>query len=257
VSGGLKAAPPVIHNFQTSALEQNKVAVAPIKNESTRTLVGCGQTLAGQKIIIVDPESLTRCPPDQVGEIWVSGPSVAQGYWNQPTETERAFRACLADTKEGPFLRTGDFGFLMNGELFVTGRLKDLIIIDGSNHYPQDIERTVEGCHPAIRPNGCAAFSIEGSGGEQLVVCAEVERGYLSKRYKGVGNGFNLQGRQPTEVEALTRTIRRAVAEHHDLQVHDVRLLKPGSIPKTSSGKIQRHACRADYLGGTLDVLEE
>ena len=126
----------------------------------------------------LDPESLTACAPDQVGEIWVSGPSVTQGYWNRPEETERACRAHLKDTGEGPFLRTGDLGFMQDGELFVTGRLKDLIIISGRKLYPQDIELTVEQSHPALRPACCAAFSVDGTGEEQLIVAAEVEPRY-------------------------------------------------------------------------------
>ena len=130
------------------------------------------------KIVIVHPESLTPCAPDEVGEIWVSGPSVAQGYWNRPEETERTFRAYLAETGEGPFLRTGDLGFLKDGELFVTGRLKDLIIISGRNLYPHDIELTVEQSHPALRPGCCAAFSVDVADEEHLIIVAEVERRY-------------------------------------------------------------------------------
>ena len=142
--------------------------------EGTRTLVGCGQTLLNQVIAIVDPTSLTRCSSDQIGEIWVSGPSVAQGYWNRAEETKVTFQAHLADTGEGPFLRTGDLGYLRNGELFITGRLKDLIIIRGSNHYPQDIELTAEKSHEVLRPGGVAAFSVDIEGEERLVVIQEI-----------------------------------------------------------------------------------
>ena len=243
VSGGLKAAPPVIHTVQGTALEQSRVVAASAGDEDARALVGCGQNLAGQRIVIVDPESLTQCLPDQIGEIWVSGPSIAQGYWNRPEETEHTFRAYLAGTGEGPFLRTGDLGFLNDGELFIAGRLKDLIIVDGLNHYPQDIERTVEQCHPAVRPGCSAAFSIEADGREQVVVVAEVaDRRKLARH-------------QPLDAGELTREIRRAVAAQHDLRVYDVTLLKARTVPKTSSGKIQRHACRAGYLAGTLDTF--
>jgi len=259
VSGGLKAAPPIVQHFQASALAQNAVVVSALPSQDTCTLVGCGQALAGQKIVIVDPQSLTRCRPDHIGEIWVSGSSIAQGYWNQPDETVRTFQAYLADTGEGPFLRTADLGFLKDGELFVTGRLKDLIIIDGSNHYPHDIERTVEQSHQALRPNACAAFAVDVAGREQLVVVAEVERRYRQRRRQqehGLAPGVNLETQAPLDTEEVVKAIRRAVAEHHDLRTYDVLLLKFGSIPKTSSGKIQRYACRAGYLAGTLDVLE-
>jgi acyl-CoA synthetase (AMP-forming)/AMP-acid ligase II len=237
VSGGLKTAPPVTKHFQAAALERNQVRPCPVAAEATRALVGCGQNLREQKILIVDPETLTPCAFDQIGEIWIAGPSVARGYWNKPAETSQTFQAFLADSNKGPFLRTGDFGFVHEGELFVTGRCKDVIIIDGSNHYPQDIEKTVEDCYPAIRPTCCAAFGINVAGGEQLVVVAEVER------------------RLPLHVEEMINAIRRAIAEHHELCVHDIMLIRTGSIPKTSSGKIQRYACRAGYLAGTLETV--
>jgi acyl-CoA synthetase (AMP-forming)/AMP-acid ligase II/7-keto-8-aminopelargonate synthetase-like enzyme/acyl carrier protein len=239
VSGGSKTAPPVVLPVEGAGLEHNRVVVVSAGDKSTRKLVGCGRVLADQKIVVVDPESRTRCPSDRVGEIWVSGPSVAQGYWGRPEDTEDAFRAYLADTGEGPFLRTGDLGFLHDGELFVTGRLKDLIIIRGLNHYPQDIEQTVERSHVALRPDGCAAFSVTSDEGEQLVVVQELER-------RSVRNA---------DASEVIAAIRRAVAEHHELQVHAVVLIRTGSIPKTSSGKIQRRATRAAYADGTLVVL--
>lgn len=257
VSGGLKSDPPIVYTVQGSALEQGRVVATSVEDENCRRLVGCGRTWLDQKLAIVDPDSLTSCPPDRVGEIWVSGPNVAQGYWNQPDETERTFRAYLADTGEGPYLRTGDLGFLKDGELFVTGRIKDLIIIGGVNHYPQDIEWTVEQSHPAIRPGCCAAFSVDGPSEEQLVVVAEVERRYRpTQRQAGVASDSE-SPRQPLDSQAVVRAIRRAVAEEHDVPVHSVMLLKTGSIPKTSSGKIQRHACRAAFLAGALNVIEE
>jgi len=137
----------------------------------------------------------------------------------------------MAQTNEGPFLRTGDLGFMQDGELFVTGRIKDLIIIDGQNYYPQDLELTVEKSHPAIRPNCCAAFSVDLGDREQLVVAAEIERRYLNLNQ-----------------DEIVKAVRRAIAEEHELRVEQVWLLKPGRTPKTSSGKIQRYLCRADYL---------
>jgi acyl-CoA synthetase (AMP-forming)/AMP-acid ligase II len=209
-----------------------------------------------QKIIIVDPESLRALSPGQVGEVWVSGPSVAQGYWNRVAETEHTFKAFLADTGEGPFLRTGDLGFLLDGELFLTGRLKDLIIIAGSNHYPHDIERTVERSHPVIKPSYCAAFSVEINNNEQVVVVVGVEHRYLQKHSRQdhvTGNGKLLSFKS----EEVIKAVKQAVAEHHDLRLHKVVLIRSKDIPKTSSGKIQRHACRAAYIAGSLTVLED
>jgi acyl-CoA synthetase (AMP-forming)/AMP-acid ligase II len=244
-SGGSKAAPPVIFTVQSAALERNRVVAALREDDGVRTLVGCGQTLGDQKIVIANPNTLTTCLPNEVGEIWISGLSVAQGYWNRPEDTEHTLRAYLADTGDGPFLRTGDLGFLKDGELFIAGRLKDLIIIDGRNHYPQDIELTVEESHPAVRPSCCVAFSVDIAGQERLVILAEMQRRYQQRRD------------QALDVEAIVQSVRRAVAEYHELRVYAVLLLKPGSIPKTSSGKIQRHVCRANYLTGSLDVIGE
>jgi len=202
---------------------------------------------------------MTACALDQVGEIWVSGPSVTQGYWNRPEETERACRAFLKDTREGPFLRTGDLGFMQDGELFVTGRLKDLIILSGRKLYPQDIELTVEQSHPALRPACCAAFAVDGTSEEQLIIAAEVEPRYQPAT-RNPPNGAaraHPNGRLTLDVEAVARAIRRAVAEAHDARVHTVVLLRAGRIPMTTSGKVQRHACKARFLEGTLESLGE
>ena len=239
VSGNSKTAPPVVLPVEGTELKRDRVVVASAREKGTRTLVGCGRVLADQQIVVVDPKSRARCPSDRVGEIWVSGSSVAQGYWDRLEDTEHAFRAYLADTGEGTFLRTGDLGFLRDGELFVTGRLKDLILIQGRNHYPQDIEQTVERSHVALRPDGCAAFSVTSDEGEQLVVVQELERRYLRN----------------AKMSEVVASVRHAVTEHHELQVHAVVLVRTGSIPKTSSGKIQRRATRAAYLDGTLAVV--
>ncbi len=222
VSGGGKNAPPVV------------------ADAGARGLVGCGRPWMEQRIAVVDPESGHPAGEGQVGEIWISGPSVAQGYWGLPEATERDFRARLAGPPEGPgegpFLRTGDLGFLRGGELFVTGRLKDLLIVRGRNLYPQDIERTAEESHPALRPGCGAAFAVEGDGEEWLVVVQELDP--------------HRRGEAGVALEAL----RRAVAEEHEVRVHQAVLVRAGTIPKTSSGKIQRHAARAAFLAGTLAV---
>ncbi|WP_373529599.1 fatty acyl-AMP ligase [Nostoc sp.] len=241
VSGGVKNALPVVKWVESTALERNEVVKASDNQEDVRVFVGCGQSYPDQKIVIVNPESLTLCSEEQVGEIWVSGESVAQGYWNRSEETEQSFHAYLADTGEGPFLRTGDLGFLQDGELFVTGRIKDVIIIRGQNHYPQDIELTVERSHPTLRPSCGATFSVDFKGSERLVIVQEVERSYLRK----------------LDVQEVVGNIRQAVVAQHGLEVFATVLVKTGSIPKTSSGKIRRHACRSAFLSGSLDVVKD
>jgi acyl-CoA synthetase (AMP-forming)/AMP-acid ligase II len=255
VAGGATTAPPVTRAVQGPALAHSHISTASAGCADIRTLVGCGQTWLDQTIAIVDPVSATRCPPDRVGEVWVSGPNVAQGYWKQAAETERAFRAFLADTGEGPFLRTGDLGFLQDGELFITGRLKDLIVTNGQNHYPQDIEQTIEQHVPMVRPGCCAAFSVDIDGVERLVVAAELDQQY-KPRQRQVAGASDSDAEDPAalDIDALIRAIRRVISEQHDLQIHDVVLLKGGSIPKTSSGKIQRYACRAGFLTQSLDM---
>ena len=257
VSGGLVKDEPILCTTQVAALEHNGVVETSDRRLNVRTLVGSGHAVADTRIVIVHPESLTACAPDEVGEIWVSSPSVAQGYWNRPEETGLTFRAYLADTGEGPFLRTGDLGFLRDGELFVTGRLKDLIIIAGRNLYPNDIELTVEQSHAVVRPGCCVAFSVDVGDEERLIIAAEVERRYrTADRYQqGAQAGSNLNGHPPLDAEAVSRAIRRAVAEEHDVRVHAVVLLRAGSIPKTPSGKVQRRVCEARFLDGSLDQL--
>ena len=244
VTGARKEALPTVRTLQTTALAQNKVVVTGSNNttepEKSQTFVGSGHAPAGSKIMIVNPESCIPCLPDEIGEIWFSSPSIAQGYWQRAEETQQTFRARLASTGEGPFLRTGDLGFLQDGELFVTGRIKDLILIRGRNHYPQDIELTVEESHPALRPSCGIAFSIDALGEERLVIVHEVERQFRN-----------------LDVEEVVGAIRQAVARQHELQVYAVALVKVGSVPKTSSGKPQRNACREKFLARVLDMVGE
>ncbi|PLZ48403.1 non-ribosomal peptide synthetase [Fischerella thermalis] len=239
VSGGSKTALPIVKKVQKSALANNQVieVSAQTQDKDIQTFVSCGKIIPQQQIVIANPETLTRSSPNQVGEIWVSGPSVGQGYWHRQEETERTFRAYLKDTGEGPFLRTGDLGFLDNGELFITGRAKDLIIIRGRNLYPQDIELTTERSHPSLRSSSTAAFSVEVNDQEQLVIVQELEF------------------RAKPDINEATTAIRQAVTEEHEVQVHAVVLIKPGTIPKTSSGKIQRRATKVAFLAGELDVV--
>jgi acyl-CoA synthetase (AMP-forming)/AMP-acid ligase II len=236
-TGGDHQRLPTVQQVDSLALEQHRVK--PSSHPSARSLVSCGQCV-GQKISIVDPQTLSALSQNQVGEVWVLGASVAQGYWQQSALTATTFCAYTSDSS-GPFLRTGDLGFINDGELYITGRIKDVIIVRGQNHYPQDIELTVERSHPALKPWGGAAFALERTDGERLVVVYEVERSYL---------------RQLPATEIID-CIRRAVVAEHGITVCGVALLKTGSIPKTSSGKIQRYACREGFLKGSLSVVAD
>jgi acyl-CoA synthetase (AMP-forming)/AMP-acid ligase II len=254
VSGGRLGDEPTMYASDSAELERNRVLPASQSSRNARILVGCGSAIPGSRIVIVDPESKKLCPPDVIGEIWVAGPSVAEGYWNRDEETAYTFHAYLSDSDDGPFLRTGDLGFVQDGELFVTGRLKDLIIIDGRNVYPHDIEKTAERSHSAIRPGCCAAFSID-LPEERLIVAAELDRRYHSL-FRQSSKKPLLHARTPfCEIDDVVRVIRRAVAEEHDVRAHSVVLLKAGSLPRTPSGKLQRHVCRSSYLDGTLAGL--
>lgn len=233
-TSGSKGRPPVVRSLRADQLEEGR-AVPARGDETARTLVGCGHAWLDQEVCISDPETGLKRPEGQVGEIWLKGPSVAQGYWNRPEETACTFQAHLANTGAGPYLRTGDLGFLLDGELFITGRSKDLLIIRGRNHYPQDIEDTVQAVHAGLRRGAGAAFEETRQGRPGVVVIQEVER-----------RCHDLDGIR------VVADIRQAVAERHDLQVHDVQLVESGSIPKTSSGKVRRHSCRVEYARGGL-----
>ncbi len=233
ITGGQKNAEPMIKSFEASALQQNRAVENQVSDSDSRLLVGCGQPWLEHRVVIANPKTLTRCREGEVGEIWVSGQSVAQGYWQRHDDT---FQASLKDTGEGPFLRTGDLGFLWKEELFITGRLKEVIIIRGQNHYPQDLEFTVQQSHPALKMNGGAAFTIESDGAEQLIVVQEVERNYLK----------NL------DRDEVIRLINKAVTAQHGLDINTTVLVRSGTVPKTSSGKIQRRTCRQNFLNGEV-----
>jgi acyl-CoA synthetase (AMP-forming)/AMP-acid ligase II len=243
VSGDPRDTPATIAAFDASDLERGTANPVNAPAASARALVGCGRLAVDGRLVIVDPESRTLLPDGEIGEIWLAGPSVAQGYWKLPEETHHTFRATLAGSGDGPFLRTGDLGFLRAGQLFIAGRLKDLIIVDGRNLYPQDLELTVEQSHPAFRSGCSAAFSIDVDGTERVVVVAEADP------HQNIAGGTPASADPAT---ALFRTARRAVAVDHDVELHDLLLVRPGTIPKTTSGKIRRQACRSGFLTGSL-----
>lgn len=217
---------PRFERFDPRALAERRAV--PADAADARRITSCGRPLGTIDIAIVDPDTRQRCAPGGIGEIWIKDPCVALGYWQRPEDTRATFQARIAGTDEGPYLRTGDLGFLHDGELYISSRLKDLIIVAGANHYPQDIEWTVEQAHPAIRPGHVAASAFIAGDEERLLIAPEIERGAL-----------DLDG----ERDALLAAVRRAVSEAHEVPVHAMVVLKRGSLPKTASGKIQRHAC--------------
>ena len=240
-TGCNKNSEPTFLQAEAEALKAGRLVLTAEDREHNFKLVGNGGVPPGHELVIVDPEKQTPCNSDKIGEIWIAGPSVARGYWNRPEESEQIFRARLADNGEGPFLRTGDLGFIHAGQLFVTGRLKDLIIIRGLNHYPQDIERTVEQSHEALRADCGAAFAVEVEDEEQLVVVQEVERRYIRK----------------LNAETVIGAIRQRVSQQHGIRVYTVVLIKTSSLPKTTSGKVQRRLCREHFIQGLLNVIAE
>lgn len=241
-TGGTPFEEPISLTIDPEALSRRQVVMA----EHGSPVVACGRALLEETVRIVDPETLQECPADQVGEIWLTGKHVCQGYHNRPEVTRSTFQALLDGV---PHLRTGDLGFLHDGQLYVAGRLKDTIILNGVNHYPQDIEATIENAHPALRTAGSAVFAVHPMSfltaephqkGEKVVAVAEVERTALR----------NL------DANALVQHIKKAVWEMHDLLLGDVVLITPMSLPKTSSGKVQRSLTRNLYLSGELSTLQ-
>ncbi|MFD8820671.1 AMP-binding protein, partial [Streptomyces sp. NPDC059627] len=228
------------------ALAAGKALPARPDDPAAVLLAGCG-TPVEQRVRIVDTASRAVLADGEVGEIWVQGPNVGRGYWNNAAQTLRVFGATLSEGEgegvgegaeaaaPGGWLRTGDLGTVLDGELIVTGRLKDLIVVDGRNHYPQDVEATAQDAHPAVRRDRLAAFGVPGSAGEEVVVVAE------HARTTGLGE---------IDVPALVRAVRAAVSARHGLRLADVVLVAPGTVPRTSSGKVSRALTRARYLAG-------
>lgn len=202
--------------------------------------IGCGKTWCDTRAEIVDQHTLRTLPEGEVGEIWVSGGSVAKGYWMQPHQTAETFQARLEGEDSTFFLRTGDLGFLQEGNLFVTGRIKDLIILYGKKYAPHDLEFEAERSHHALRQSGSAAFSVIDESSERLVLVCEVNREWL---------------RRPDTWSEITGAIRASISDVFGVQVDDVVLIKPGALPRTSSGKLRRQQCRSDYLENRIERL--
>ena len=240
ISTGQRGTGPVTRRVSRDALQGNQI-VAPVQAQDAQIFVGCGRQLVGERLAIVDPETRMPLQPGVVGEVWVGGPNVAQGYWRNPEATASVFRARPAAGGAQYWLRTGDLGFLdENGELYITGRIKDLIIIRGINHYPQDIEETVQDCHAALRRHCGAAFGVpDHNDEEQLVAVQEVERTF----------------RRQIAIEEIVVSVREAVTREHEIAAREIVLIRTGSLPKTTSGKIQRSLARQMFLAGTLALV--
>lgn len=223
--------------FDAEALETGRVLLAGENDRRTRTLVDSGDLVENVDVRIVDPEDRIEVGESEIGEVWVSSESVGQGYWRNPKETARVFGARLTDSGEGPFLRTGDLGFKREGYLFLTGRIKDLIIIRGQNRDPSDIEQAVDSSSPLLRPGCGAAFSIELDDEERLVIVHEARNS------------------NENDIEGIVKSVRTSVINQHDVEPYDIRIIKPRTVPKTTSGKIQRRACKRLYLEGDLDLI--
>lgn len=239
VSGPRRGSGTTVEAFHDTALTESRVEPVPGDAPRARRLVACGSPVEGLRVAIVDPQCREEVAPARVGEIWVAGPSVGQGYWGKPEQTLRSCGARLSGSGDGPFLRTGDLGFLQEGQLYVTGRLDDLIIVRGMNRYPQDIEAIARSSHPLLEPGYGAAFIADDHDRQRLVLVHEVAR-------KG-----------QDDFRPVLDALRCAVLEECGLALDAVVLVRSGTIPRTSSGKIQRHACRAAFRDGELHVLAE
>jgi acyl-CoA synthetase (AMP-forming)/AMP-acid ligase II len=240
ISGGGRHSGAVTRSVSRTAMHTDRIE-APTDASDEQAVVGCGRALVGENIAIVDPEECRRLPYDHVGEIWVRGNHVAGGYWQNEEASRHTFAAAMVEERGAGWLRTGDLGFMdARGELFVTGRIKDLIIVRGANHYPQDIENTAQATSPCLRAGHGAAFSIVNAAGEErVVIVQEIERSY----------------RHRLDFDEIAGAIREAIAEEHGLSVAEVVLVRPGAVPKTTSGKIQRRLTHALWLDGQVATL--
>ena len=218
-------------------------AAADADEASRTTLIACGAPF-GQEIRIVEPGTLRTLPEGAVGEILVRGPNVGIGYWKRAEQSAEVFGAVLPETGEQPWLRTGDLGAIHDERLLVTGRLKDLLIIDGRNHYPQDVEETVHAALDADRRERAAVFAVPGDGGEAVVAVAERGRGRMKREAEALATA------SADAAGSVDNVVRARVAGTHGLRLDRLVLVPPGTIPRTSSGKVSRSACRAAYLRG-------
>ena len=246
--------PPKVLTLSSTDLEEHTVRILADNEPGGRNVTSCGRPGSDHRVIAVDPVTLTPSEPNQIGELWVQGPSVPSGYWEMPEESAATFDGCLAGTNEGPFLRTGDLGFVAAGEIYLTGRLKDLIIIAGKNHYPNDIELTVQRSGAPVRMGACVAISVDVNGVENLVIIAEAD----DRRFPADAQSGNPDAESIDEFWAsAVKTVQGAVSAGHGLSVESVVFVEPRSLEKTSSGKPRRRYYKKLYLNGDLAVLHE
>jgi acyl-CoA synthetase (AMP-forming)/AMP-acid ligase II len=238
ITGGDRTKPPKIQYLDEIALEQNQVVLGKESQLGTKSFVSAGYPWLDAKISIVDPLTLKVCAPDCIGEIWYSSSSVGKGYWQLKEQTQQTFQASLQGRQ---YLRTGDLGFMNDGELYITGRLNDVLVFWGLNHYPQHLEQTVEQCHLGLKSNSGAAFSVEVEGKPRLVIAQEIERTH----------------RKSIVMEEVVEAIRWQVFQQHFIDIYGIVLLLPGKMPKTSSGKVQRSKCKAMFLDRSLEIWQE
>lgn len=238
ITGGDYRQVPTIKYVDKLALEKNQFAIADPNNNAAIALVSAGYPWLDGKLAIVNPQTCQECQDNEVGEIWFSGSSIGQGYWQNPTATQQTFQAKLNGQQ---FLRTGDLGFIAENELYITGRLNDVLVFWGFNHYPQQIEQTVAQAHPALKANSGAAFSVSIKGQDRLVIVQEIKRNY----------------RQSFVMEDIVQAIRWAIFQQHLIDVYSIVLLTPGALPKTSSGKVQRSTCKAKFLEQSLSTIAQ
>ena len=257
VSSGRQEYEPVVREADRDQIQRGSIT-EPESGASRQTLVSSGRLSFDTNVLIVDPEQRTRCADGDIGEVWISSPSVARGYWDRPDETAYTFGARLADGSGETFLRTGDLGALIDGELFIVGRLKDVIIVRGMNHYPQDIEATVEGLHPAIRAGCVAAFAISNDGDEQVVVALEVDPREVSRLAPArarIHPATPLSPEARAVLAEIEELVRATVIEQHGLQLHAVAMLHQGGLPRTSSGKLRRRAAAQAFVRDELHQI--
>ncbi len=245
VTGPRHRAGADVRVFRDDSLRQGRVESLPDASSNNpsrphaRRLVGCGAPVGSLRVAIVDPKRLAPAAPDRVGEVWVAGDSVGQGYWRDDRKTAATFHARLGHTQDGPFLRTGDLGFIYEDQLYITGRVDDLIIVRGLNHHPSDIEATARGSHPMLESGLGAAFAIGDNGTQRLILVHEVER-------EAAGGD---------DLAHVLSSVRAAILELHGLALDDVVLIRLGTMARTTSGKAQRHANRDAYLADQLKPL--
>lgn len=252
VSGSKRGSGATVRGFDKAALNENRVHPAHDEGVQTQQLISCGKPVGNSRVLIVDPQTCVEVADGQVGEIWLTGSSIGQGYWNKPQQSGRTFNAQLLgemkDTRNtsGPVLRTGDLGFMFDGELYLTGRLDDLLIVRGLNHHPQDLEATVRHSHPLLESSFGAVFvvethaGVEGENADPRIVLVQE-----------IANNIR------TDFVAVFEAARSAMLDEHGLLLDTIVLVRCGTIPKTTSGKVQRRACRAAFIGRRLTVLAE